>query len=146
MFYVDTCVFLVREISRSGAVFNFGRNRLTVFLNGFTISHSLYLNLMWRADSLEETLMLGKVEGRRRRGWQRMRWSVGISDSMDMKLSKFCEIIKDREAWCAAVHGVVRSQTRLSDWMTFLPAVDDSSSCSTSFLLFRSSFLLFFDT
>ena len=59
--------------------------------------------------------MLGKVEGRRRRGWQRMRWSVGISDSMYMKLSKFWEIIKDRGAWCAAVHGIVRSQTRLSD-------------------------------
>ena len=59
--------------------------------------------------------MLGKVEGRRRRGWQRMRWSVGITDSMYMKLSKFWEIIKDREAWCAAVHGFVRSQTQLSD-------------------------------
>ena len=143
MFYVDICVLFLREISRSGAVFNFGRNRLTVFLSGFTISHSLYLHLMWRADSLEETLMLGKVEGRRRRGWQRMRWSVGITDSMYMKLSKFWEIIKDREAWCAAVHGFVRSQTRLSDWTTFLPAVDVSSSCSTSISSFRVLILAF---
>ena len=142
MFYVDTCVFFLREISRRAAVFNFGRNCLTVFLNGFTIPHSLYSHLMWRAGSLEETLMLGKVEGRRR-GWQRMRRSVGISDSMYVKLSKFWEIIKDREAWCAAVHGIVRSQTRPSDWMTFLPAVDDSSSCSTSVSSFRVLVLAF---
>ena len=76
-------------------------------------------HLIWEANSLEKSLMLGKTEGGRRRGWQRMRWSDGITDSMGMSLSKFWETVKEREARHAAVHGVAKNQTQLSNWTGF---------------------------
>ena len=100
-----------------------------VLLEGLMLKLKLqyFDNLMWRTDSFErtdsceKTLMLGKIEGRRRRGWQRMRWFDGITNSMEMNLSKLRELVMDRDAWNVAVHGIARSWTRLSNWTELNP-------------------------
>ena len=93
-------------------------NQSWIFIGMLKLKLQYFGPLMRRTDSFEKTLMLGKIEGRKRRGWQCMKWLDSITDSMDMSLSKFQEIVKGREAWYAAIHGVAMSWTQLSDWTT----------------------------
>ena len=110
-------------------------------MEGLKLKLHYFGHLMWRADSLEKTMMLRKIGGRRRRGWQRMRWLDGITKSINMSFSKPQQIVKDREAWCAIVQEVAKSWTWLSDWTTSL---EGNGMPFITFLEFRRDFIAFF--
>ena len=114
IFYLILCNYPPKKLEGSINV-NLQRRKNSYLFH--RMWYKYFGHLMWRTDSLEKALMLGKIEGKRRRGWQRMRWLDSISDSMDMSLGKLQETVKDRRTWLATVHGVPKSQTRLSHWM-----------------------------